>query len=60
MLSGKAKALYTYTGGNPDELSFAEGDTVNVVEQIDSEWWQTEQGGMIFISPAAYLELVQG
>jgi len=59
-LLAKAKALYTYTGGNPDELSFAEGDVVDVVDKLDSEWWPTEQAGMIFIAPAAYLESLQG
>lgn len=53
----KAKALYTYTGGNPDELSFAEGDMIEVIDRKGEEWWMAEQGGVVFIVPAAYLEI---
>jgi uncharacterized protein YaiE (UPF0345 family) len=58
--SVKAKALYTYTGANPDELSMAEGDEVNVIDQSEEEWWKAEQGGVVFIVPAGYLEVVEG
>ena len=53
----KAKALYSYTGGNADELPFVEGDEITIVDRSDADWWKTEQGGVIFIVPAAYLEV---
>lgn len=56
----KAKALYTYTGANPDELSMAEGEEVTVIDQSEEEWWKAEQGGVVFIVPAGYLEVVEG
>lgn len=53
----KAKALYTYEGGNADELPFVEGDILTIVDRSEADWWKTEQGGVIFIVPAAYLEV---
>ena len=56
-LSVKAKALYTYEGSSADELPFVEGDTLTIVDRSEADWWKTEQGGVIFIVPAAYLEV---
>ncbi|KAF8172098.1 hypothetical protein BJ912DRAFT_994425 [Pholiota molesta] len=55
----KAKAVYTYTAGNGDELPFTEGDTLTIIDTSEEEWWKAEQGGVVFIVPAAYLELVE-
>ena len=55
-----AKAIYSYTGANEDELPFAEGDMLTIVDRSESDWWKTEKGGIIFIVPAAYMELVEG
>ncbi|KAI0312324.1 hypothetical protein OF83DRAFT_1146615 [Amylostereum chailletii] len=55
----KAKALYAYTGASADELPFAEGDVLSIVDRSESDWWKAEQGGVVFIVPAAYLELVE-
>ena len=60
LLTAKAKALYSYDGTNADELSFSEGDELSIVDRGDSDWWKAEQGGVIFIVPAAYLEIVDG
>lgn len=56
----KAKALYSYEGSNADELPFAEGDELDIVYRTDADWWKAEQSGVIFIVPAAYLEVVEG
>jgi len=56
----KAKALYTYEAGGEDELPFAEGDVLDIVDHSEGDWWKTEQNGLIFIVPAAYLELSDG
>lgn len=56
----KATAIYSYSGNNADELPFEEGDTLSIVDRNDADWWKAEQGGMIFIVPAAYLEIVEG
>ncbi|KAJ3482401.1 hypothetical protein NLJ89_g12142 [Agrocybe chaxingu] len=56
----KAKTIYAYIGNNPDELSFNEGEILSIIDTSEEEWWKAEQGGMVFIAPAAYLELVEG
>lgn len=56
----KATALYPYTGSNPDELPFAEGDILNVIDRSDADWWKVEQDGLVFIIPAGYVGLVEG
>jgi len=60
LLSGKAKAIYAYASDNSDELTFAEGDILSIVDMSEEEWWKAEQGGVVFIVPAAYLEVVEG
>ena len=55
-----ATALYPYTGNNPDELPFAEGDTLIVIDRSDADWWKVEQDGLVFIVPAGYVALVEG
>ncbi len=55
-----AQALYDYAGSNADELPFAEGDQLTIVERSDADWWKAEQGGIVFIVPAAYLALADG
>ena len=59
-LSGNAKAIYAYASDNSDELTFAEGDILSIVDMSEEEWWKAEQGGVVFIVPAAYLEVVEG
>ena len=56
----KARAAYSYDGGNPDELPFVEGDILTIVDRSEADWWKTEQGGVIFIVPASYLEVLEG
>ncbi|KAI0628815.1 hypothetical protein C8Q77DRAFT_1281081 [Trametes polyzona] len=55
--SGIAHAIYDYNGSNADELPFSEGDELHIVDKSDADWWKAEQGGVVFIVPAAYLAL---
>jgi actin cytoskeleton-regulatory complex protein PAN1 len=52
-----AKGLYGYPGGGADELPFSEGDIISVVDRSDRDWYKAEKDGVIFIVPAAYLEI---
>lgn len=56
----KAKAIYAYTGSNPDELTFSESEELSIVDMSEDEWWKAEQRGAVYIVPAAYLEVVEG
>ncbi|EGG20327.1 actin binding protein E [Cavenderia fasciculata] len=43
-----ATALYAYQGENEGDLSFAEGDSIKVLDQSDpSGWWQGELNGAV-------------
>ncbi|KAG2348212.1 hypothetical protein BDR05DRAFT_903524 [Suillus weaverae] len=55
----KANALYSYAGGNADELPFAEGDELSIIDRSEADWWKAERDGIVFIVPAAYLEIVE-
>lgn len=52
-----AKGLYDYPGGSADELPFSEGDIISVVDRSERDWYKAEKGGVIYIVPAAYLEI---
>ena len=56
----KANAIYSYAGGNADELPFAEGDELSIIDRSEADWWKAERDGVVFIVPAAYLEIVEG
>lgn len=56
----KATALYTYEGTTAEELTFSEGEKITIIDNSEPEWWKAEQGGMVFIVPAAYLEVAEG
>ncbi|OXH48550.1 hypothetical protein J004_04452, partial [Cryptococcus neoformans] len=55
-----AKAIYSYAAGDPDQLPFAEGDILEVVDRSENDWWKVENTGIIFLVPAAYLEVIDG
>ncbi|KAF8589690.1 hypothetical protein K439DRAFT_300209 [Ramaria rubella] len=56
----KARALYAYAGEGADELPFAEGEELTIIDRSEEDWWKTERDGIIFIVPAAYLEVNSG
>eukprot|EP00040_Diaphanoeca_grandis_P011409 m.58480 g.58480 ORF g.58480 m.58480 type:complete len:512 (+) comp22557_c0_seq1:169-1704(+) len=55
---GKAKALYGYQATKPTQLSFKEGDILQVIDN-SSSWWKSKssdgQKGMV---PSNYLEML--
>lgn len=50
--------MYAYAGGGDEELPFEENDILEIVDQSDDNWWKTEKAGVIFLVPAAYLEIL--
>lgn len=57
----KAIAIYGYDAAEDNELTFAEGDTITQVQQIDEGWWSgVGPNGVEGLFPATYVELVEG
>ena len=55
----KAKGLYEYVASNETELSFQEGEIMNITDQDDSGWWFAEVGERSGFVPKNYLEVVE-
>ena len=55
-----AKALYPYEATSANQLSFAEGDKLGIVDASDPDWWKAEVGGVILFVPASYVEFTEG
>lgn len=54
----RVKGLYDYAATCDTELSFKEGDVLNVTEQDDSGWWYAELNGRKGFVPNNYVELM--
>ncbi|ORX69466.1 hypothetical protein DL89DRAFT_322831 [Linderina pennispora] len=56
-----ARALYDYQAEEDNELSFAEGDVIINVEQLDPGWWagESQDGSRQGIFPANFVELIE-
>ena len=52
----KAKGLYDYQATCETELSFKEGDILNISEKDDSGWWFAELNGKTGFVPQNYVE----
>ncbi|XP_028255959.1 sorbin and SH3 domain-containing protein 1 isoform X2 [Parambassis ranga] len=51
-----ARAIYDFKAQTAKELTFKKGDTVNIIRQIDSNWYEGEHRGRIGIFPILYVE----
>ena len=54
-----AKGTYEYVASNETELSFKEGEIMNITDQDDSGWWFAEIGERSGFVPKNYLEVVE-
>ncbi|KAG0260499.1 hypothetical protein BG011_001868 [Mortierella polycephala] len=54
-----AVALYDYSAGEPNEISFLEGQTIVEIEFVTDDWWsgKNEQGAT-GLFPANYVEVI--
>lgn len=55
----KCKALFEFEAANPDELTFAAGAIIDIVEK-QGEWWQGTLNGQTGLFPASYVEEIPG
>ncbi|XP_066515920.1 sorbin and SH3 domain-containing protein 2 isoform X2 [Hoplias malabaricus] len=53
-----ARAIYDFKAQSSKELSFKKGDAINIIRQIDSNWYEGEHRGRIGIFPVTYVEKV--
>ncbi|KAJ3257045.1 hypothetical protein HDU77_002882 [Chytriomyces hyalinus] len=52
-----AKAIFTYTPQEANELSFNEGDIITAIEKVDEGWWQGKNpAGVVGLFPMNYVE----
>ncbi|GAA5847883.1 hypothetical protein JCM9279_006683 [Rhodotorula babjevae] len=54
---GTAVALYAYEGGQAEDLSFAEGERITVLEIVSDDWMKGELNGRNGIFPSAYVQM---
>lgn len=40
-----ANAVFDYVAQRPDELSFKIGDSIEIFEKSDSQWWKGRKSG---------------
>uniref|UniRef100_A0A8C7P2A1 Sorbin and SH3 domain containing 2a n=1 Tax=Oncorhynchus mykiss TaxID=8022 RepID=A0A8C7P2A1_ONCMY len=51
-----ARAIYDFKAQTAKELTFKKGDAVNIIRQIDSNWYEGEHRGRLGIFPISYIE----
>jgi len=56
--SYQARALFPFTGQTEQELSFAAGDVINLIDYSHSEWWVGELHGRQGSFPSSYAEII--
>ncbi|KAG9069381.1 rab32, member RAS oncoprotein [Linnemannia hyalina] len=55
-----AVALYDYQAGEPNELSFNEGETITEIDFVTEDWWSGKSdAGASGLFPANYVEIIQ-
>lgn len=47
-------ALYDYTGEGPEDLQFSEGDTIDILSEVNDEWLEGHCSGHIGIFPSCF------
>lgn len=52
------KALYNFNAENPSELSFREGEIINLKGQVDANWYDGELNGRSGYFPVAFVSII--
>ncbi|KAI5805774.1 hypothetical protein EDC01DRAFT_263990 [Geopyxis carbonaria] len=52
----RAEALWAFSGSESGDLTFAAGDTIEVVEKVKDDWWRGRVGGgEVGLFPSSYV-----
>jgi hypothetical protein len=54
----RVKALYTFEGTEPTALAFNKGDSIDVLAQLDSGWWDGWYVSLVPVSPTELVSAV--
>ncbi|NXY20738.1 SH319 protein, partial [Atrichornis clamosus] len=54
------EALHDFTAETKDDLSFKKGDYIQILEQVDSEWYRGRLNGKEGIFPAVFVQTCSG
>lgn len=54
----KCRCLYAYDAQDTDELSFNEGDTIEILKEDQAGWWRGRLRGKEGLFPANYIEKI--
>jgi len=54
----RARALWAYNedGREPNDLTFSAGDTIEIVKEVNSDWWEGRTKGRQGLFPSNYVE----
>ena len=44
---GKAKAVWDYVKAQPDDLGFAKGEIITILEESNADWWKGQIGELL-------------
>jgi hypothetical protein len=53
------RALYDFEGGQPGDLRLREGDIIQILGQVDANWWQGKCHGKVGMFPTAFVSKKQ-
>ncbi|XP_057710437.1 SH3 domain-containing protein 19-like isoform X2 [Corythoichthys intestinalis] len=52
-------ALYDFEGAQDDELTFAQGDAISLLEVVDQQWGRGQIGGRVGLFPMSFTQLAE-
>ena len=54
----KAKCLFDFKSESDEELGFRKGDEVEILEELDENWWKGRLNDQEGLFPATYVQVL--